>query len=132
MDPTGLFPRANELLIEGFNGGSSHRELSKSRKPMSSFVPWSLLTKIVIDGSYFISAAELEAILRMSYNVHTLQIKEDNGSLCRAILFDTANLATRINQQVIISILIKEISLKLIPLFFLLISNFKRIFFKMN
>ncbi|CAF4018988.1 unnamed protein product [Rotaria sp. Silwood1] len=100
MDPTGLFPRANELLIEGLNGGSSHHELSKSRKPTSSFVPWSLLTKIVIDGSYFISAAELEAILRMSYNVHTLQIKEDNGSLCRAILFDTANLATRINQQI--------------------------------
>jgi hypothetical protein len=129
MDPTGYFPHANELLIEGFNGGSSHHELSKSRKRMSPFVPWSLLTKIVIDGSYFISAAELEAVLRMSYKIHTLQIKEDNGSLCRAILFDTANLATRINQQVIISILIKEISLKLIPLFFLSISNFKRIFF---
>ncbi|CAF5046962.1 unnamed protein product, partial [Rotaria magnacalcarata] len=99
LNPIDLFPKANELFIEGFNGESSHHRLCNPSRSISSLVPWSLLTTIFIDGSDFISAFELEAILRMTYNVDKLRISEDNDILCSAILRDTDNLATRVNQQ---------------------------------
>ncbi|CAF3406085.1 unnamed protein product [Rotaria socialis] len=100
LNPIDLFPKANELFIEGFNGESSHHRLCNPNCSISSLVPWSLLTTIFIDGSDFISAFELEAILRMSCNVDKLRISEDNDILCSAILHDTDNLATRVNQQI--------------------------------
>jgi hypothetical protein len=100
-----LFPRANELFVDGFIGNNYVSDLSNGGSSISSLVPWSLLTKISIDGTYHIKAAEVEAILRMAYNVHTLQTCDDDGSLSHAILHNIDNLGTRANGQVSISIL---------------------------
>jgi hypothetical protein len=68
-------------------------------------IPWSLLTKITIDEGNVVTAGVLESILRMAYNVHTLEIHDDRESLPRAILRNTDNLGTHINEQVRIFLL---------------------------
>ncbi|CAF3791537.1 unnamed protein product [Rotaria magnacalcarata] len=50
-----------------------------SAKELFLTVPWSLLTKMSIDEGDIVTPTELESILRMTYNVHTLNIWEDNG-----------------------------------------------------
>ncbi len=40
-----LFPRANELFITGYKNNNYLSQLGNCRSPISSLVPWSLLTK---------------------------------------------------------------------------------------
>ncbi len=40
-----LFPRANELFLDGFIGNSCVSDLSNGGSSISSLVSWSLLTK---------------------------------------------------------------------------------------
>lgn len=100
-NPINLFSHANELFIfiNDFTDKSCHLDLGNCRSSLSALVPWTLLTKIrVVDHRYVITAAELEAILRMAYNVHTLQI--DSNVLFDAIFSNIDNLGIRINEQV--------------------------------
>src|SRR5262249_17068094 len=101
-----LFPRTNELIIEGLSN-SCFSDLDNCRSSILSLVPWSLVRKISIYGTDFIKSATLEAILRMAYNVHTLEISDDTGILPRAILRSKNHLSTRANEQVSISLLKK-------------------------
>ncbi|CAF4540043.1 unnamed protein product [Rotaria sp. Silwood2] len=99
VNPINLFSRTNELFINGFTGKSCHLDLGNCRSSISALVPWTLLTKIRVDDGNVISAAELEAILRMAYHVHTLQIDDSDG-LSGAIFCNTDNLGTRVNEQI--------------------------------
>src|SRR5271154_208756 len=81
-----LFPRANELFLYGYKKKNRLSELGNCRSSISSLVPWSLLTKISIDEGDVVTVAGLESILRMAYNVHTLEIYDDSETLPRAIL----------------------------------------------
>lgn len=96
-DITDLFPRTNTLSLRGFKKTNHVRDLGNSR---SSLVPWSLLTHIEINNSDVITQHTLQSILRMAYNVHTLEIFDDRGILFRTILHNKDNFGTRINQQV--------------------------------
>ncbi|CAF1495481.1 unnamed protein product [Rotaria sp. Silwood1] len=104
-----LFSRVNELVLSGYKKTNRLSDLGNCRSSISSLVPWSLLTKISVDGGDVISSVRLESILRLAYNVHTLQIYDDGGILPRAILFNTDNFGTRVYYQVRVSIL-KETS----------------------
>jgi hypothetical protein len=99
VNPINLFSHANQLFINGFTGNSCHLDLGNSKSYISALVPWTQLTKIRVDIGNVISAFELEAILRMAYNVHTLQI-DDSDILSGALFSDTDNLGTRVNEQV--------------------------------
>ena len=99
VNPINLFSHANELFINGFTGKSCHLDLSNSKSYISTLVPWTQLRKIRVDAGNVIKASELEAILRMVYNVHTLQI-DDSDILPEAIFCDNDNLGTRINERV--------------------------------
>ncbi|CAF0789852.1 unnamed protein product [Adineta steineri] len=63
-------------------------------------VPWSSLTKISICGTDFIKSSLLEAILKMAFNVRTLEISDDIGRLPCMILRNKNNLGNRINEQI--------------------------------
>jgi hypothetical protein len=104
IDAAHLFPRANELYLTGHRKETCISELSNFRSSVSSFVPWSLLRKISIDEGDIVTTAELESILRMACNVHTLEIREDEGIFPHAILHNIDNLGTRVNEQVRVSI----------------------------
>jgi len=94
-----LFSHANELSINDFTGKSYHLDLSNCRSSISALVLWKLLTKVRVDEGNVISAAELEAILRMAYNIHTLQI--DDYEIFPGAIFHTIDyLETRISEQV--------------------------------
>ncbi|CAF3430769.1 unnamed protein product [Rotaria sp. Silwood2] len=95
-----MFPRANELFLTGYRKETCISELGNFRSSISSLVPWPLLTKISIDEGDIVTTTELESILRMAYNVHTLDIWEDNGIFSHAILHNLDNLGTRVNQQI--------------------------------
>ncbi len=103
-NPAELFARASELVLCGYKKRNRLSELSNCRSSMSSLVPWSLLTKISIDGGDIVTSATLESILRMAYNVHTLEICDYREILPRAILRDTDGLGNRVNEQVKISL----------------------------
>ncbi|CAF5099808.1 unnamed protein product, partial [Rotaria socialis] len=60
---------------------------------------WSLLRKTSIDEGDVVTTAELESILRMAYNVHTLEVLEDSEFFAHAILHNIDNLGTLVNQQ---------------------------------
>jgi hypothetical protein len=105
VDAVDLFPRVNELFINGFNSKSCLSDLDNCRDSISPHIPWSLLKKISIDDDAIISAAELKAILQMAYNVDTLQISHNEGILNDAIFRDTDSIGARVNRQVSISIL---------------------------
>ncbi|CAF1361258.1 unnamed protein product [Rotaria sordida] len=95
-----LFPRANELFLHGYRNENCVLELGNITSSISSLVPWSSLTKISIDNSDVVLTAELESILRMAYNVHSLYIWENTGIFRHAIIHNINNLGTLINQQV--------------------------------
>ncbi|CAF3403770.1 unnamed protein product [Rotaria sp. Silwood1] len=99
VNPVDLFPRADTLSLRGYKKINRVRDLGNCRSSISSLVPWSLLTNISINHSYVLTPATLESILRMAYNVHTLEIFDDSGILFRPIL-NNHNLTTLINQQI--------------------------------
>ena len=99
-----LFPCANELFLFGHKKSNRLSELVNPTNSVSSMVPWSLLTKISIDiGDVVVTVSTSESILRMAYNVHTLEICDDRGGLTRAILRNINHLGIRVCQQVTIS-----------------------------
>jgi hypothetical protein len=100
-----LFPRANELFLTDYRKENCILDLDNLRSSISSLVPWSLLTKLSINEGDIVTTAELESILRMAYNVHTLDIGEHIGIYSHAILHNIDNLETRVHQQVRVSIL---------------------------
>ncbi|CAF3359636.1 unnamed protein product, partial [Rotaria sp. Silwood2] len=85
INATDMFPRANELFL------TDYREET---------FPWPLLKKISNDESDIVTTTELESILLMAYNVHTLDIWEDNGINSSAILHNIDNVGTRIKTLV--------------------------------
>ncbi|CAF1491312.1 unnamed protein product [Rotaria sp. Silwood1] len=100
-----------------------------------TIVPWSLLTKISIDEGDVVTTGELESILRMAYNVHTLVIRDDRGVFSHAILHNIDNLGTRVNQQIqTLEIDDMTLTLKNIQYFGRLLSNqlanLKKVLFK--
>ena len=110
-----LFPRANELVLISSRDKSPFPNLAYFKSPIPSLVPWLLLTKISIEEGDVVPAAELEAILRMAYNVRALDLGILSSILLRRILRNHDNLGTRVNQQVRIYILI---SFKIINVIF--------------
>jgi len=108
IDPVKLFPRADTLFLRGHKKINCVRDLGNYRSSISSLVPWSLLTNISINYSNVLTSPTLESILRMAYNVHTLDLFDDRGFLLRSIL-NNHNLISLMNQQVRISNL-REIS----------------------
>ncbi|CAF4498723.1 unnamed protein product, partial [Rotaria sp. Silwood2] len=99
-DVTHLFPRGNTLSLCGYKKINRVRDLGKSGCSISSLVPWSLLTHIQINQSDVITQHTLQSLLRLAYNVHTLEIIDDRGILLRTILYNKDNFGTRINQQI--------------------------------
>ncbi|CAM2700788.1 unnamed protein product [Rotaria socialis] len=99
INPVDLFPRADTLSLRGYKKISCVRDLGNCRSSISSLVPWPSITNISINHSNVLTAATLESILRMAYNVHTLDLFDDRGMLLRPIL-NNHNLATLINQQI--------------------------------
>jgi hypothetical protein len=101
-DVIDLFPRANTLSLHGYKKTNGVRGLVNSRGSISSLVPWSLLTHIKIPHSDVITHHTLASILRMAYNVHTLDIFDDRGIFFRTILHNKDNFGSHINQQEIL------------------------------
>jgi len=99
-DVMDLFSRTNTLSLFGFKKTKYIRDLGNIRSSISSLIPWTLLTHIEINHSDVITQHTLRSILRMAYNVHTLDIFDDRGVFFRTILHDKDNFGTRINQQV--------------------------------
>ncbi|CAF4304991.1 unnamed protein product [Rotaria sp. Silwood2] len=99
FNPLNLFPRAHTLSLRGYKRNNSVRELGNCRSSISSLVPWSSITNISINHSNVLTPVTLESILRMAYNVHTLDLFDHRGILLRPIL-NNYNLTTLINQQV--------------------------------
>ncbi|CAF2581876.1 unnamed protein product [Rotaria sp. Silwood2] len=95
-----LFPRANELVLHGYRNENCVLELDNVASSISSLVPWSLLRKTSIDNSDVGTTAELESILRMAYNVHSLHIWENTGNFRQAVLRNINKLGTLVNKQV--------------------------------
>jgi hypothetical protein len=108
IDPVKLFPRADTLFLQGHRRINCVRDLGNYRSSISSLVPWSLLTKISINYSNVLTSTTLESILRMAYNVHTLDLFDDRGILLWSIL-NNHNLISLMNQQVRISNNLREI-----------------------
>ena len=100
INPKKLFPQANELFLCAHKKRNRLSELVNPINSIPSIVPWSLLTKISIDIGDVVTVSTLESILRMAYNVHTLEILDERGGLPRAILRNIDNLGTRVCQQV--------------------------------
>ncbi|CAF4709673.1 unnamed protein product, partial [Rotaria sp. Silwood2] len=67
-----LFLRSDELYISGDQCNECFTELSNCGSSLPSLVSWPLLKQITIDWSYSVNAAQLEAILRLAYNVDAL------------------------------------------------------------
>ncbi|CAF1410271.1 unnamed protein product [Rotaria sordida] len=99
INPLNLFPRADTLSLRGYKRNNSVRELGNCRSSISSLVPWSSITNISINHSNVLTPTTLESILRMAYNVHTLDLFDHRGILLRPIL-NNYNLTTLINQQI--------------------------------
>ncbi|CAF2978676.1 unnamed protein product [Rotaria sp. Silwood2] len=85
-----LFLRSDELYISGDHQcNECFTELGNCGSSLSSLVPWPLFKQITIDWSYSVNAAQLEAILRLAYNVDALVLIDDIGLLTRMILHNT-------------------------------------------
>ncbi|CAF4441626.1 unnamed protein product [Rotaria sp. Silwood2] len=95
-----LFPHANQLAITDFRNKYCLSDLGNCKSSISSLVPWSLLTKISITDCNVITAAKLQPILRMAYNVHTLRIYENRRISPSAVLRIYGNLGTRASEQI--------------------------------
>ncbi|CAM4812327.1 unnamed protein product [Rotaria magnacalcarata] len=100
INPVDLFRNSNELLLSCYKHKHTLAALGDNNNSLASLVPWSLLTKISNDEGQIVTSAEFEAILRMTYNVHTLKLGDDNGILLRAILHNRHNLGIRVHQQI--------------------------------
>ncbi|CAF4005015.1 unnamed protein product [Rotaria sp. Silwood1] len=105
-----LFPRANELVLHGYRNENCVLELGNVTSSISSLVPWSLLRKISIDNSDVVTTAELESILRIAYNVHSLHIWENTGNFRQAVLRNINNLGTLVNKQIVNRCLTKTVT----------------------
>ncbi|CAF0940536.1 unnamed protein product [Rotaria sordida] len=99
INPVDLFPRADTLSLRGYKKTNRVRDLGNFKSSISSLVPWSLLTNLSINHSDVLTPATFESILRMAYNVDTLELFDDRGILLRPIL-NNHNLVTLINQQI--------------------------------
>ncbi len=86
MNAIDLFSHANELVVIDFKNKTCLPDLGNCKTSISSLVPWSLLTKISITRCRVITAAELEPILRMACNVHTLRIYRNEPISIRTVL----------------------------------------------
>ncbi|CAF3979557.1 unnamed protein product, partial [Rotaria sp. Silwood2] len=91
------------LFIENFSFGVDDRLIYQNESidinsPTSLLILWSSLIKIAIDKSDTVPTTELEAIVRMVYNVHELDLGILNDILLLKILNNHDNLGTRINQ----------------------------------
>ncbi|CAF4475980.1 unnamed protein product [Rotaria sp. Silwood2] len=96
-----LFLRSDELYISGDHQcNECFTELGNCGSSLSSLVPRSLLKQITIDWSYSVNAAQLEAILRLAYNVDALVLIDDIGLLTRMILHNTDQVGIHVNQQI--------------------------------
>ncbi|CAF2063646.1 unnamed protein product, partial [Rotaria magnacalcarata] len=96
-----LCSRVNELLLFDSIGNSCTSVVDNCKSSIMSLVHGSLITKITIDADDLVKAAELEPILRMAYNVNTLEICDETGILSQAILRNTDNLGTRADEQIV-------------------------------
>ena len=115
-----LFSCATELFLNYYKRKSCLSDLYNCKNSILSMASWSLLIKISIDESDVVTAAELEVILRMAYNMHILNIDDDSDILICTISYNHDNLRTHVNQQVKIYIKKKyliEISLSEISTF---------------
>src|SRR5690348_3193294 len=92
IDAVDLFPRANQLYVHTFRNEDCVLELGNLTSSISSLVPWSSLTTIIIGNNDVITTAGLESILRMAYNVRILDIPENNGTFRNAIVHNINNL----------------------------------------
>ncbi len=99
-DATNLFSRANILSLYGYKKTNHIRDLVKSGSCISSFIPWSLISKIEINDSDVITQHTLKSLLEKAYNVDALEIVDHRGILIRTMLYNKENYGTRINQQV--------------------------------
>ncbi|CAF0994060.1 unnamed protein product [Rotaria sordida] len=95
-----LFPYANELFIEVCERESRLIDLSNCRSSISLLVPWSSLKKISIENNSTISPAQLASILKSAYNIHTLEINDEDSNLVHALLNNEDNLGTIVNRQI--------------------------------
>jgi hypothetical protein len=99
-DATNLFPHANILSLYGYKKTNCIRDLVKCEFSVSSFIPWSLISKIEINDSDVITQHTLKSLLEKAYNVDTLKIFDHRGIITRTMLYNKENYGTRINQQV--------------------------------
>jgi hypothetical protein len=97
---TNLFPRANILSLYSYKKINCIRDLVKSEPSISSFIPWSSISKIEINHSDVISQYTLKSLLEKACNVDTLEIFDHRGIITRTMLYNKENYGTRINQQV--------------------------------
>ncbi|CAF0769752.1 unnamed protein product [Rotaria sordida] len=103
VDGVKLFPHANQLSIEVCERESRLTDLSNCRSSISLLVPWLSLKKISIENNSTISSAQLASILKLAYNIHTLEIDDEDGNLVHALLNNEDNLGTIVNRQNLIS-----------------------------
>lgn len=97
-----LFPYINELILHRDETESCLSSLGDCKSSLSIFVPWSLLTTITIHEGNIINAAQLKSIIQLADHVHTLALTDETGILTRDILQNKDNVATILNQTVII------------------------------
>ncbi|CAF2571445.1 unnamed protein product [Rotaria sp. Silwood2] len=94
-----LYPRINELILNNSANKIYLSDLDNCRSSLSLFVPWSLITKILINAD-IVGVAELEAVLQLADNVHTLEIVDEDGILSPAILYNKNDLGTIVNRKI--------------------------------
>ncbi len=108
MKTVDLFSHANELVISDFEDNACLSDLVNCKSSLSSLVPWSLLTKISICYCDVITASELERLLPMAYNLHTLRLVRSRRISWSALFRIYDNLGSCASEQVRISILKDE------------------------
>ncbi|CAF1267735.1 unnamed protein product [Rotaria sordida] len=94
-----LYPHINKLALNNSENKTCLLDLDNCRNSLSLFVPWLLITKISINAD-FVGVTELEAILQLADNVHTLEIVDEDGILSPAILYNKNDLGTMVNRKI--------------------------------
>ncbi|CAF1004592.1 unnamed protein product [Adineta steineri] len=97
---TNLFPHTDTLRLYGYKKTNRIRDLVKCESSVSSFIPWSLISKIEINDSEVITQHTLKSLLEKAYNVDILDIVDHRGIIIRTMLYNKENYGTRINQQI--------------------------------
>ncbi|UJR07375.1 hypothetical protein I4U23_011661 [Adineta vaga] len=100
MNAFELFSHANELVISDYGNKVCLSNIRNCKSSISLLIPWSLLTIISITNCDVITADELEPILRMAYNVHTLRIYKNRRISSSAIMRIYDNLESRASEQI--------------------------------